>query len=207
MLYLEKSCYLFVGSSSSALSPGSDGKVTENGKEKSLFESPPPSAVKSTTKLQPSPLVSSQNHSQKITPTKNNSISPVAKGKSSSRPVSPHPLERKKRKRSRSPSHSPILEKKARNPEQLKPIISPIRVASRVASSGDSLSDGSGSPRQNGVPKQYRRNNNKHKESVHKTRRKEHRHRHHKVHHQERHHHRHGYEQHHSKIRRTESNR
>lgn len=149
-------------------------------------------AVAIQSKLLPSPSLSQRTSPNNASPlTAANQI--ITNGGKAKNPVSPKSLKRQTTtisspapKRKKVGSCSPealVLE----NSVSSKPVISPIRVMG--ASSGDTSSEGTGSsPRENGIPEQYRQDFTKHK-----GRSKVHRHHHHrssKPHH-ERHHHRH----------------
>ena len=142
-------------------------------------------ALSLQSKQLPSPSLS-QPPSQKTSPQDNPTRSPLPTAdpiitngsgtKNSDSAKRPNPSSTsgpipKKRKVDSSPEHlpSPVLENNVIIEERVKPIISPIRLAS-----GNSSSGSGSSPRENGIPEQYRQDFAKHK-----SRSKPHRHRHH----------------------------
>lgn len=102
-------------------------------------------------------------------------VSPKRQSNATTATSSPAPKKRKVDTLSPDPALSPVIETD-KNEERVKPIISPIRVAK--ASGSDTSSETGSSPRENGIPEQYRQDFTQHKQ-----RSKAHRHHHHHHHH------------------------
>ena len=178
----------FSESSSTTSSLTVEGKQTK--KDRISYESPPTSLQ---SKPQPNSLaktLSQKTSSLSPVPppvtngSRKDSITPVKNIKHHHAAFSPP--RRKKPSSSPERIHSPVSDKNIHSPDyRVKPVISPIR----MVSSGESYSDGSvPSPKENGIPEQYRKDFTKHK-----SRSKHHHHRHHhhrssKTQHERRHH-------------------